>query len=317
MSVIYDVLVIGGGPAGLTAALTLARQLHTVVVFDSKTYRNNSAKYQHMVLTWDHTEPSAYRAAARENILAGYDTVKFYDTTIETAKKTDDGKFKVTNTDGTVWTGLKLVLASGVQDVFPNLEGFEECWGKGIFHCLFCKGYEERGTSSSGILAVDALASAPHAMHVARHASQLSSSVTLYTNGSTELAKELEVSLASTTEMSIDSREIKKLVKGPNDAEVIIHFVDGSKKIEGFLGAVPKVKQRAPFAAQLGLELMPSGDMTAKPPFMQTAEKGVFVAGDCGSAMKVAANALSTGAAVGAGVSAQILAEKFGHKPLF
>ncbi|KAJ8069777.1 hypothetical protein OCU04_000193 [Sclerotinia nivalis] len=317
MSAISDVLVIGGGPAGLSTALTLARQLHTVTVFDSKTYRNDAAKYQHMVLAWDHTEPSLYRAAARENILAQYDTVRFHDTTIETVKKTDSGYFQAVNSDGTVWIGRKLVLASGVQDIFPDIAGFEQCWGTGIFHCLFCKGYEERGSSSSGILAVDALASVPHAMHVGRHALQLSSSLTFYTNGSTELAKKLETALTSTPRMSVDSREIKKLVKRHSAAEVNIYFVDGGEKTEAFLGAVPKLKQRAPFAMQLGLEVNPSGDVVAKPPFQQTTVKGVFVAGDCGSAMKFAANALSTGSAVGSGVSAQILADKFGHNPIF
>jgi thioredoxin reductase len=154
-------------------------------------------------------------------------------------------------------------------------------------------------------------------MNAGRHALQLTSSVTFYTNGSKNLAKSFEDALSATPRMHVDSRSIKKLVKSPRGAEVIIHFEDGSEKKEAFLGAVPKMRQAAPFAAQLGLDLGPGGEIATKPPFGQTNMKGVFAAGDCGSAMKIAANALSTGAAVGAGVSGQLLAERMGHQPLF
>jgi thioredoxin reductase len=145
----------------------------------------------------------------------------------------------------------------------------------------------------------------------------LSSSVTFYTNGSLEVAENLDRAVMSTPQMKVDSRSITKLIKGPNESEIIIKFLDGSEKTEAFMGAAPKIKQTSPFAEQLGVDLNPGGDMVVKPPFMETAVRGLFAAGDCGSSMKVVGNALSTGAAVGAGVSGQILAEKFGHQPLF
>lgn len=79
--------------------------------------------------------------------------------------------------------------------------------------------------------------------------------------------------------MFVNSRVISKLVKGPKGGEMVLHFADGTEKIEAFLGAVPKMKQRAPFAEQLGIELNPGGEMIAYPPFMQTNVRGVFTAG--------------------------------------
>lgn len=132
MAAIVDVLIVGGGPAGLSTALTLARQLHSVVVFDSGSYRNDYADYQHMVLGFDHQEPAHFRAAARENILSRYKTVTIHDVAVATAKKLEEDLFELTDVNGVAYHGKKLVLATGVEDLMPDLPGFKECWGKGM-----------------------------------------------------------------------------------------------------------------------------------------------------------------------------------------
>jgi thioredoxin reductase len=150
-------------------------------------------------------------------------------------------------------------------------------------------------------------------MHAARHATQLSKKVTIYTNGNSDLAKQFEESFSGSPAFAADARKITKLVKGPKGGQVVMHFEDGSEVTEGFLGHAPITKAKGPFAEQLGIDTTPMGDLVTKPPFLATNVKGVFAAGDNSTPMKITPNALFTGSLAGAGVSAQLVAEKLGQ----
>jgi len=129
---IYDALILGAGPAGLSTALGLARQLYSVVVFDSQKYRNYPTSHMHNVLTWDHKSPADFRASARANILLRYDGIVFRDSRIDNIVKLEDGTFEVIDERGDKTVGRKVVLATGVSDVMMGIEGFEELWGKSM-----------------------------------------------------------------------------------------------------------------------------------------------------------------------------------------
>lgn len=129
---IYDTLILGGGPAGLSTALGLARQLYSVVVFDSQKYRNYRTSHMHNVLTWDHKSPADFRASAKANILSRYDGIVFRESRIDDIAKLEDGTFQVTDERGDKTVGKKVVFATGVSDVMPDIEGFEELWGKSM-----------------------------------------------------------------------------------------------------------------------------------------------------------------------------------------
>lgn len=125
-----DVLTIGGGPAGLTAALTLVRQNYSAVLFNSGIYRNRDAEHMHMVPGWDHRDPSKFRTKGRSEILEHYEAVKIVKTHLTTAHKINNSLFEVADNSGKAWLGRKIILATGSQDISPDIPGYAEAWVK-------------------------------------------------------------------------------------------------------------------------------------------------------------------------------------------
>lgn len=304
-----DVLIIGGGPAGLSVATGLARQLYTAVVFDSGVYRNALTKHMHNFPTWDHRDPADFRAKARSDLLARYSTVSFEETQIKSVRKTPNGSFKATDSQGRVWTGRKLVLASGVKDIYPDIDGYENVWTKGVYHCLFCDGYEDRGAASAGVLAVGDVANVYGALHLARMARRLADTVTIYTDGAEELSEQIAL-LLNNDSLKVDRRELARLEKGnATRSEVVVHFKDGSSKSEGLLVHKPKSELNGPFAPQLLLELTEQGVIKTTQPFYESSVKGVFAVGDCASPMPAVSNAVAQGAFAAGGLVSQLQSE--------
>lgn len=130
---LYDVLIIGGGPAGLAMATSLARQLYTALVLDSQVYRNARTKHMHNVPGFDHVDPADFRAKARADLLKRYESIEFKTATVNTVRKLESGEFEAVDEAGTVYRGKKLGLGTGVRDVMEGMpEGYEECWGRGM-----------------------------------------------------------------------------------------------------------------------------------------------------------------------------------------
>ncbi|KAI1307414.1 FAD/NAD(P)-binding domain-containing protein [Xylaria venustula] len=308
-----DIAVIGGGPAGLTAAATLARQLHTAVVFDSKLYRNANATNMHMVPGWENKNPADFRSTTRADVESNYSTIEFADVAVNKIEKVSDAHFKLWDANDKEYSFRKILLAVGSSDTYPDIAGYEALWTKRIFHCLFCKGYEDRGAPSSGVLAVFPIVIAPLVVHMAENAAQLSDTVTLYTHGNEELTTQLAP--VANDKFKVDNRKIKRLID--SDGSVTIEFEDGSTKEEKFLVHNPLNTVKGPFVEQLGIQLTPMGDIQADAPAHQTSVRGVFAAGDCITPYKVIPGAISRGCNSAVAVSAQLQAEKYGQPPMF
>lgn len=139
---VIDVIVVGAGPAGMSAALVLARACRSVLVFDHGHPRNAAATHLNGYLTRDGISPAEFLAVGRDELLK-YDKVRIIDVEV-TAAVCEDGAFRVTTADGRTFASKKLLLATGVADNVPAIPGLRELYGKSVFHCPYCDGYEVR-----------------------------------------------------------------------------------------------------------------------------------------------------------------------------
>ncbi|XDG05271.1 hypothetical protein ABKA04_004886 [Annulohypoxylon sp. FPYF3050] len=275
---LVDVLIIGGGPAGLTSAVSIARNVHTAIVFDSNSYRNERTAHFHMLPTWDGKNPIEFRDIARVNTLEGYETIFYEDLKIEKANKNDDGLFEVTDENG---------------KTYPDL------------------------TSVGDEASINDVAPIPIALHVTRNAARFTKYVTIYTNGDTSKIDDFKAAIGPTAPFTVDGRRITKFALGPNQLGITITFEDGTTKDEAFLGHKPLSKLKSDFLAkQLGLELTPQGDLKVSPPFGETTLSGCFAAGDNSSFLKTTPNAVNSGANSAAGVASHVQAGMYGQKSL-
>ncbi|HEY2431792.1 MAG TPA: NAD(P)/FAD-dependent oxidoreductase [Vicinamibacterales bacterium] len=139
----YDVVIVGAGPAGLSAALILGRARRRVLICDSGHPRNAASRAMHGYLSRDGMPPREFLAASREE-LCRYDSVELRDIEVRSAECRAGTHFHVTLADGSEHTSRKLLIATGVVDNLPAIPGFREWYGAGVFHCPYCDGWEVR-----------------------------------------------------------------------------------------------------------------------------------------------------------------------------
>lgn len=241
---VVDVLVIGAGPAGLQAALTVARVHRTVLLTDDGQPRNAAATHMHNFVSHDGTAPSEFRATARAQ-LANYSGVSQPAIGVARLEPVGSG-FHAELTDGTEVRATAVVLATGMRDVLPDIAGLDPLFGRLAHHCPFCHGHELAG-KRVGIV------ESPRAGH---------------------LSLLLGPIVGELITMPTPSQLIERA-----DQRVEVRAVDGTSEVVDGLFVAPELVQRSELPAQLGLELNPSGAV-AIDAFGRTSMPGVFAAGD-------------------------------------
>lgn len=140
---VFDVTIVGGGPAGTSAALVLARCRRKILVVDSGKPRNAPSHAMHGFLSRDGTPPLEFGRTCREELLR-YPTVTWLEGEVVDAVRTADGRFVSVLKDGRSFLARKMLLATGVKDELPNIPGIEQFYGTSVHHCPYCDGYEWR-----------------------------------------------------------------------------------------------------------------------------------------------------------------------------
>ncbi|MGO3556113.1 MAG: NAD(P)/FAD-dependent oxidoreductase, partial [Microbacterium gubbeenense] len=168
----WDVIIIGGGAAGLSAALMLGRSRRRTLVIDTGSPRNRFASHMHGVLGNEGTSPADLVERGRAEA-AGYG-VEFLADAVERVDQTDDGVL-VKLREGDPLHARALIVASGLVDDLPDIPGLAERWGKSVLHCPYCHGWEVRGQR----LAI--LATSPLGLHHAQLVRQWTDDLTVFT----------------------------------------------------------------------------------------------------------------------------------------
>jgi len=281
----HDVVVVGGGPAGLAAALTLGRACKRVLLLDSGTPRNARATHIHNFVTRDGTPPFEFRKLGREQ-LAQYKTVEIRDAFVTSIQGERDA-FAVETTSGTV-QARRIVLCTGMVDEMLALPGFQESWGHSIYQCPYCHGWEVRGRRW-GYLALD-LQALDHGFPAMLQG--WSDDVVVFTHTELNIPDELLDSLKQRG-IRYESRPVARLVV---EGQKLTHveLVDG-EQIPCEVLYAHNPQHQVPVVKALGLELDPQGYVKADPMSRQTSVPGIYAAGDLTTRAQGAIFAASAG----------------------
>jgi thioredoxin reductase len=294
----WDCIVVGGGAAGLSAALVLGRARRRTLVVDRGDQSNRVAHGIGGLLGHDGRPPAEFYAAARAE-LASYPSVELRSGEVVGGERREPGGgeldgagFVLELADGSQETARRVLLATGMDYRHPELPGIAERWGRSVFHCPFCHGWEVR-ERPLGVLGGDETG-----VERALLLRMWSDDVTLFTEGQVDV----DLERLRAAGVAVEERQVVA-VRDPGSTVV---FADGGEqRCDGLLVPAP-MHQRSPLAEQLGAELAEPGPAVAGAvqvdPMFATAVPGLAAAGDVAPRMPSVANAIAAGASAAAAI---------------
>ncbi|WP_417361644.1 NAD(P)/FAD-dependent oxidoreductase [Galbibacter sp.] len=300
MKLSYEVIIVGGSYAGLSAAMALGRSLREVLIIDSGSACNRQTPHSHNFITQDGVAPAEITALAKEQVLQ-YKTVDFVNDLAIASKESDDG-FIVTTQSNIKFSAKKLIFATGLKDLIPDTKGFQDCWGISIIHCPYCHGYEFRN-NKTGIMA-----NGDRAFHLASLVNNLTDQLYILTTGKSDFTPEQRQKLNKNS-ISIIESEISEVIHHKGYIQKVVF---GNGELMGFdaLYAGFPFKQHSGLPASLGCELTQHGYIKVDE-FQKTTKEGIFACGDNSIMMRSVANSVASGNLAGAMANAELTKEQF------
>lgn len=296
----FEVIVIGGSYAGLSAAMSLGRSLRRVLVLDGGQPCNRQTPHSHNFLTQDGQTPAEIALAGKEQVLK-YNTVHFRNGFAAGAQKTENG-FELITSAGELFTAGKLIFATGLKDIMPDIDGFAECWGISILHCPYCHGYEVRH-EKTGIFGNGAIG-----FEFARMISNWTNDLTIFTNGEATFSPEESEKLKQH-----DIRVVETaigLIEHESGRIQNVVLRDGTKVALKAIYARPAFVQHSDIPAGLGCELTEHGLLKVDV-FQKTTVPGIYAAGDNSNLARSVALSVSAGSMTGAMINRSLIEEGF------
>ncbi|CAH1209506.1 Thioredoxin reductase [Paenibacillus plantiphilus] len=303
MKQFIDVGIIGGGPAGLNAALVLGRARKSVVVIDEGRPRNRVTRESHGFLTRDGIKPSEFRRIAREQIHA-YPSVHFVEDTA-VAVTGGDGDFQITTAQGTAYRCKKLLFAAGMRDLPLNINGLADVYGTSAFVCPYCDGWELRDQPLVLIV------KGARALHLAKMLTGWTSQYTICTDGPDEWTDEQREELRQHDVPALDS-PIRRIESNDGMVERVV-LDDGTIIPCTGIFFAPKLAAGSDLPQALGCEVTESGTVVVDG-FGKTNVPGIYSAGDAATEMYQVITAASMGALAGMSINGELLGEAWTNR---
>ncbi|TDU10815.1 NAD(P)/FAD-dependent oxidoreductase [Bacillus safensis] len=299
---LLDCAIIGGGPAGLSAALVVGRGRKQVIVFDDELPRNRVTQESHGFITNDGMTPIEIRRAGEAD-LQKYPNIKIKRSRIVDIQKKEES-FTLLTHEGDTFEAKKIILATGLQDILPEIEGIHDVYGKTLFSCPFCDGWELKDK------ALALIAENQRALHMAKLLSNWTKDLIVFTNGHV-LAEEDKVLLTAHSIQIIDVPIVS--IDHDNGQLRSLQLANGEtvKREGGFVAS--EFKQSAPFAEKLGCQMTKNAGIETDI-LGRTTVSGVFACGDNLGGPAQLVLAAAAGSQAGMGVIHELVQEEFQDK---